>query len=84
MGICSIRSQLIASLRIIKRRLAILIGVWVAADEEIVKDALVWQILMHLLTERGDATDMAVQLCAANAVKEGVDVSSFEKTERAY
>ena len=30
---------------------------------------------MHLLSERGDATDMAVQLCAANAIKEGVDVS---------
>lgn len=32
---------------------------------------------MHLISERGDATDMAVQLCAASAIKEGVDVRPF-------
>lgn len=61
--------------RILKRRLAWLIGDWVAADEECAKIPLVWQILVHLLGEDGENTDMAVRLTAAKSLKECVDVS---------
>lgn len=61
--------------RILKRRLAWLIGEWVGSDEECAKLPLVWQILVHLLGERGESSDMAVRLTAALALKECVDVS---------
>ena len=41
----------------------------------VVKLDLVWQILIHLLNERGDASDKAVQITTALAIKECVDVS---------
>lgn len=63
-------------LRILKRRVAWLIGQWVGSDEECAKIGLVWQILIHLLAERGEASDAAVNLTAAIAVKECVDVST--------
>jgi hypothetical protein len=63
--------------RILKRRLAWLIGSWVTAEEESAKFPIVWQILVHLLSERGESTDRAVQLSTAVAVKECVDVSVY-------
>nr|XP_018264314.1 uncharacterized protein I303_02479 [Kwoniella dejecticola CBS 10117]OBR86472.1 hypothetical protein I303_02479 [Kwoniella dejecticola CBS 10117] len=60
--------------RIIKRRIAWLIGEWVSADEEAAKLPIVWQMLIHLLSERSDATDKAVQLSASIAIKESVDL----------
>jgi hypothetical protein len=63
--------------RILKRRLAWLIGEWVGSDEECAKLPLVWQILVHLLGERGESSDMAVRLTAALAIKECVDVSGL-------
>jgi hypothetical protein len=80
------------SLRILKRRLAWLLGEWASTDGEhvptenghgnapppaaaCVKMDLLWQILTHLLTERGDATDKAVQLTATASIKACVDVS---------
>lgn len=64
--------------RILKRRLAWLIGEWVGSDEECAKIPLVWQILVHLLGEDGENTDMAVRLTAAKALKDCVDVSSLD------
>lgn len=60
--------------RILKRRLAWLVGEWVSSDEECAKLPLVWQILVHLLSERGESSDMAVRLTAAIAFKNCVDV----------
>jgi hypothetical protein len=37
---------------------------------------MVWQTLVHLIAERGAASDMAVRLSSAIAIKECVDVSS--------
>lgn len=68
-------AKLTFSHRILKRRVAWLIGQWVYSDEECVKLPLVWQILLHLLSERGESTDMAVHLTAAVSIKECVDVS---------
>lgn len=45
------------------------------SDEECAKLPLVWQILLHLLSERGESSDMAVNLTAAVSIKECVDVS---------
>ncbi|KAL0242199.1 hypothetical protein I308_105828 [Cryptococcus tetragattii IND107] len=60
--------------RIIKRRVAWLIGEWMSGDEESAKLHIVWQLLLHLLSERGDASDRAVTLSAAVAIKECVDL----------
>ncbi|WVQ94582.1 hypothetical protein IAU59_001662 [Kwoniella sp. CBS 9459] len=56
------------------RRVAWLIGEWVSADEECAKLPVVWQMLLHLLSERGESSDKAVQLTAAIAIKESVDL----------
>ncbi|WRT65380.1 uncharacterized protein IL334_002323 [Kwoniella shivajii] len=45
------------------------------ADEEAAKLPIVWQMLLHLLSERGEASDKAVQLSAAIAIKESVDLT---------
>ena len=69
----------LSRLRILKRRLAWLIGQWVTSEEECAKSPLVWQILVHLLADRSEASDKAVQLTAATAIKECVDVSTDRK-----
>lgn len=71
--------------RILKRRLAWLIGEWVSSDEECAKLPLVWQILIHLLAERGESSDMAVRLTAAIAFKNCVDVRpSLDSADGSY
>ncbi|OWZ26235.1 hypothetical protein C361_07067 [Cryptococcus neoformans Tu259-1] len=60
--------------RIVKRRVAWLIGEWMSGDEESAKLHIVWQLLLHLLSERGNASDRAVNLTAAVAIKECVDL----------
>ncbi|WWC59902.1 uncharacterized protein I303_102464 [Kwoniella dejecticola CBS 10117] len=49
------------------------------ADEEAAKLPIVWQMLIHLLSERSDATDKAVQLSASIAIKESVDLTDRTK-----
>lgn len=61
--------------RILKRRLAWLIGQWITSDEECAKLPVVWQVLVHLLQERGEASDLAVSLTTAVSIKDCVDVS---------
>ena len=61
--------------RILKRRLAWLIGQWVSSDEDCARLPIVWQILAHLLGEQGEASDLAVNLSAAVSIKQCVDVS---------
>ncbi|ODN87082.1 hypothetical protein L198_07084 [Cryptococcus wingfieldii CBS 7118] len=60
--------------RIVKRRVAWLIGEWVTADEDSAKLPVIWQMLMYLLSERGSSSDKAVNLTSAIAVKECVDL----------
>ncbi|ORY25236.1 armadillo-type protein [Naematelia encephala] len=60
--------------RILKRRLAWLIGQWVTSDEECAKLPVVWEILVYLLQERGEASDLAVNITAAIAIREAVDL----------
>ncbi|WWC87587.1 uncharacterized protein L201_002477 [Kwoniella dendrophila CBS 6074] len=42
--------------------------------EDTAKLPIVWQMLLHLLSERGESSDKAVQLSAAIAIKESVDL----------
>ncbi|WVQ77454.1 hypothetical protein IAR50_007140 [Cryptococcus sp. DSM 104548] len=60
--------------RIVKRRVAWLIGEWVTAEEDSAKLPVVWQMLMYLLSERSSSSDKAVNLTSAIAVKECVDL----------
>jgi hypothetical protein len=52
-----------------------LIGHWVTSDEDSARLPAVWQMLLHLLTVRGEASDLAVTISAAMALKECIDVS---------
>jgi hypothetical protein len=47
----------------------------VTSDEDSARIQAVWQMLLHLLTVRGESTDIAVTISAAMALKECVDVS---------
>jgi hypothetical protein len=60
---------------ILKRRMAWLLGKWMAEDCAEPNNPLVWQILVHLVGARGNGTDPVVRLTAAVALREGVDVS---------
>ncbi|KAF8917892.1 armadillo-type protein [Mucidula mucida] len=61
---------------IIKRRIAWLIGKW----SQIVLNPnmpVAWQIIMHLMSDRGPGTDTVVRLTAAMALRECVDTIDF-------
>lgn len=58
---------------IIKRRIAWLIGKWVSEDCASLNDPRIWEVLVHLLKDRGPGTDSVVRLTAAMALKECLD-----------
>lgn len=60
--------------RILKYRMAWFIGQWVSADEDSALLPIVWNGLTHLLSDRGEGSDIAVRLSAAQAIKQSVDV----------
>ncbi|THH15375.1 hypothetical protein EW146_g5093 [Bondarzewia mesenterica] len=62
---------------IIKRRIAWLIGKWVGEKCAMPNDIRVWQILLHLLADRGTGTEV-VRLTAAAAVKDCVNALDFD------
>ena len=59
---------------IVKRRIAWLIGKWVGDKCASPNDVRIWQILVHLLQDKGTGTEV-VRLTAAAAVRDCVDVS---------
>jgi hypothetical protein len=61
---------------IIKRRIAWLIGKWVS-DECAVANSMVWEVLVHLLQDRGPGTDAVVRLTAAVALRECANVCTI-------
>ncbi|KAI6047441.1 ARM repeat-containing protein [Pisolithus marmoratus] len=65
---------------IIKRRIAWLIGRWIGDMGTPATDPIVWEILIHLLSDRGEGTDAVVRFTAANALRECVDAISFDIT----
>ena len=69
--------NLYISYPILKRRIAWVIGKWVAEACISPNDPNIWEILVHLLKDRGAGTDAVVQLTAAMALKECIDVRFF-------
>jgi hypothetical protein len=67
---------IITSYPIIKRRIAWLIGKWVSEDCASPNDPNIWEVLVHLLKDRGPGTDSVVRLTAAMAIRECLDVSN--------
>ncbi|KAF9226602.1 ARM repeat-containing protein [Gyrodon lividus] len=65
---------------IIKRRIAWLIGKWIGDMCSPATDPTIWEILVHLLRDRGPGSDAVVRLTAANALRECVDTVSFNIT----
>lgn len=61
---------------IIKRRVAWLIGKWIGENCAPLDDPQIWQILVYLLTDKGEGTEV-IRLTTAGAIKECVDVSTF-------
>ncbi|PPQ83268.1 hypothetical protein CVT25_004007 [Psilocybe cyanescens] len=67
-----------ANYPIIKRRIAWLIGKWVADSCISPNNPKIWEILVHLLQDRGPGTDAVVRLTAASALRECVDSLGFD------
>lgn len=63
---------------IIKRRIAWLIGKWISDMCSPANDPNVWEILIHLLRDRGLGTDSVVRLTAATALRECIDTVDFD------
>lgn len=63
---------------IIKRRIAWVIGKWVADRCTSPNNPKIWDILLHLLKDRGVGTDAVVRLTAAIAVGECVNTIDFD------
>ncbi|KZT12770.1 ARM repeat-containing protein [Laetiporus sulphureus 93-53] len=63
---------------ILKRRIAWLVGKWVSVDCCPANNALIWQILLYLLQDRGPGTDEVVRLTAAMALRECLDTIQFD------
>ncbi|KAG1815549.1 ARM repeat-containing protein [Suillus subaureus] len=63
---------------IIKRRIAWLIGKWISDMCSPANDPNVWDILIHLLRDRGPGTDSVVRLTAATALRECIDTVNFD------
>ncbi|EIN10324.1 ARM repeat-containing protein [Punctularia strigosozonata HHB-11173 SS5] len=63
---------------IIKRRIAWVIGKFVADQCVPAKDPKIWDVLVHLLEDRQAGTDSVVRLTAAIAIQEAVDSIDFD------
>lgn len=66
-----------------KRRIAWLIGKWVSEDCASPANPLIWDVLVHLLKDRGPSTDTVVRLTAATALKDCMDVRIWSTCAKA-
>ncbi|KAK0490845.1 armadillo-type protein [Armillaria novae-zelandiae] len=64
--------------RIIKRRIAWMIGQWVSQSCASPNIPALWDILVHLLSDRGPGSDTVVRFTAATAVRECADTLEFD------
>lgn len=62
------------SFPILKRRIAWVLGKLVGEEAIQASNSIVWEILTHLLSDRGVGSDAVVRFSAAAALKECVDV----------
>lgn len=72
------------SFSIIKRRIAWVIGKWISSRCSPANNSKIWDVLVHLLMDRGTRTDAVVRLTAAISLKECVDVSATEALGHTY
>ena len=63
--------------RILKRRIAWLIGRWAIASDDVKLSPLIWEILSGLLSGQVENTDTVVHLSAIVALRQCADVSAF-------
>ncbi|KDQ64644.1 hypothetical protein JAAARDRAFT_187954 [Jaapia argillacea MUCL 33604] len=63
---------------IIKHRIAWLIGKWVSELDLPLSNSAVWDVLTHLLQDRGPGGDPVVRLTAASALRECIDTQGFD------
>ncbi|KAG5648935.1 hypothetical protein DXG03_000284 [Asterophora parasitica] len=70
--------QITSNYPLIKRRIAWLIGKWVSENCASPNNPRIWEILVHLLQDRGPGTDYVVRLTAAVALKDCLDTLEFE------
>lgn len=63
-----------ASSPILKRRIAWLLGQWIGHESSKPNNSRLWEILTHLLQDRGPGADLVVRITAATAIRECVDV----------
>ncbi|KAI0796611.1 ARM repeat-containing protein [Abortiporus biennis] len=66
------------SFPIVKRRIAWLIGKWISSECSSPNNPNMWEILVHLLKDRGQGTDAVVRLTAAVSIRECVDTIDFD------
>ncbi|TFK55905.1 ARM repeat-containing protein [Heliocybe sulcata] len=67
-----------SSYPIIKRRIAWVIGKWVSDSCASPKNPMIWQVLVHLLQDRGPGSDAVVRLTAVAATRECIDNIDFD------
>jgi len=65
------------SFRIVKRRIAWIVGKWHVNQIQGSSKTQVWEVLRHLIKDRGASSDPVVRLSAAEALRECVDVTIF-------
>ena len=70
-----ISTQHLCSFPIIKRRIAWVLGKLVS-DECVRPESQVWDVLLHLLNDYSQGSDLAVRFASAVAIGECVDVSN--------
>jgi hypothetical protein len=70
------------SFPIVKRRIAWLMGQWIGNGCSPANNPRVWDVLVHLLQDRGAGTDAVVRLTAAVALRECVDVCYVQFTAK--
>ncbi|KAG2013512.1 ran binding protein 11 [Coprinopsis cinerea AmutBmut pab1-1] len=62
---------------IIKRRISWVIGKWVSEQCTSPNNPRIWEILVHLLKDRGPGSDTVVRLTAATGLRECIDTLEF-------
>lgn len=70
----TLRCSCSRSYRIIKRRIAWVIGKWHALHTSPSSNPQVWEILLHLMKDHGPSSDPVVRFSASEALRQCIDV----------
>lgn len=65
---------------ILKRRIAWLIGQWVSTATTSPNNPTLWELLVHLMSDRSPGTDAVVRLTTVEALRQCVDTLEFDVT----